>query len=552
MHFIYELIYKYIKAEQINIGLIFVFEILKNIIQTMGFSTLISLIVTSAQNKQETKTNYYNLLFVYLSIILIVVVFFYKHTYSKIISNIKPWFIYQLMKQTLTVNNDNFSEIKFTSLFSPITKISSFIAYMITHIIKEILPNILFLLITTIYLFYYNIWLGVSFLIGNILIILCSLYFMNKRIVAKNKVVLEINQKNDSYILDVLNNFEKIIFKGQSSNEANILLEKTNKLIYLTNDYFWNFTGLDTILISTVNIFLFGLMSNISLLYYSQKLTITEFITILSILIIYKDNAIRLINDLPDFVEFNGRIQLIKTQFNNMKNMSTNLITDSTSTELIVSGIAFKKIVFENVTFKYDSATEPVFSNYSQTLHTDNHDIFGINSISGSGKTTFIKLLLKLHKPSTGNIYIDDTNINLIDPNYIRSNITYVNQDAELFDMKIIDNIFYGCLLKDKCQHYLDIIMKYPNVNALFNGDINTITNNNLSGGQKHVVNIIAGLINPSIILILDEPTNGMDKKLKMEIIEIIKLFKKIKDCIIIISHDSDTFPLFNKRIVLN
>jgi ABC-type lipoprotein export system ATPase subunit len=71
----------------------------------------------------------------------------------------------------------------------------------------------------------------------------------------------------------------------------------------------------------------------------------------------------------------------------------------------------------------------------------------------------------------------------------------------------------------------------------------------NLSGGQRQVINIIGGLIQPSEIVILDEPTNSLDIDLKREIINLIKNFKKYKKCIIIITHDKDVFPIFDENI---
>ena len=71
----------------------------------------------------------------------------------------------------------------------------------------------------------------------------------------------------------------------------------------------------------------------------------------------------------------------------------------------------------------------------------------------------------------------------------------------------------------------------------------------NLSGGQRQVINIIGGLVNPSKIIILDEPTNALDIDLKREILELIKEFKKYKKSIIIITHDKDVYPLFDEKI---
>ena len=95
--------------------------------------------------------------------------------------------------------------------------------------------------------------------------------------------------------------------------------------------------------------------------------------------------------------------------------------------------------------------------------------------------------------------------------------------------------------------------MKYSNIKKLFsklnfNNKVGA-SGGNLSGGERQVINIINGLITPSKILILDEPTNALDIELKKDLIEVIKHFKIYKKCIIIISHDQDIFPIFDKKI---
>ena len=154
-------------------------------------------------------------------------------------------------------------------------------------------------------------------------------------------------------------------------------------------------------------------------------------------------------------------------------------------------------------------------------------------------------------------IYIDDYDIQEIDSDYIRTNIVYVNQNSKLFDRKVIENILYGCYDLDTCNGYLKEIMKYPKINQLFkNVDIHNkkvgLFGENLSGGQRQVVNIIGGLIMPSKIVILDEPTNALDIELKEEIIQLIADFRKHKKCIIIISHDKETFHLFDETLNIN
>jgi ABC-type lipoprotein export system ATPase subunit len=73
----------------------------------------------------------------------------------------------------------------------------------------------------------------------------------------------------------------------------------------------------------------------------------------------------------------------------------------------------------------------------------------------------------------------------------------------------------------------------------------------NLSGGQRQVVNIIGGLINPSKVLILDEPTNALDHALKWEVMRLIKEYSSTKNAILIISHDQEISSMFTNVVKL-
>ena len=192
----------------------------------------------------------------------------------------------------------------------------------------------------------------------------------------------------------------------------------------------------------------------------------------------------------------------------------------------------------------------------SITLHTQNHEIIGITGLSGKGKSTIMKILLKMHSAKEGKVYIDGVDIDDISPDYIRENITYVSQNGKLFDRVVAENMLYGCAYPDTCSEELKRVLKYPKIRELFkNVDIeNGKSGNlgeNLSGGQRQVVNIVGGLINPSKILILDEPTNALDSALKMEIMQLIQDYSAKKNAIIIITHDKEMYPIFNTTVKL-
>jgi len=259
------------------------------------------------------------------------------------------------------------------------------------------------------------------------------------------------------------------------------------------------------------------------------------------------------IQNLPDYLEFIGRINYIIDDFTKMLGEKDDL-TSQIMKNYSPSSLVFKNIQFKNVSFRYtEKQVKPVFDDLSLDIVTD-HKVIGITGLSGKGKSSFVKLILRLYEPTSGKIFIDGVDITTIDPNYIRSNVTYVNQTSKLFDKKVIENIIYGCNNPTKCDEHLKEVMAYSKIRALFkNVDIKNANagslGENLSGGQRQVVNIISGLINPSKILILDEPTNALDSDLKQDIISIIKQFRKYKNCIIIITHDRDVYPLFDETL---
>jgi ABC-type branched-subunit amino acid transport system ATPase component len=257
-----------------------------------------------------------------------------------------------------------------------------------------------------------------------------------------------------------------------------------------------------------------------------------------------------IINQVPDILEFMGRTDSVLKHFKDMENYY-----DIKDKKYDALDLPFKKIRFENVSFQYKSGDKPVFQNLNITLQTDNK-IIGITGLSGNGKSTFAKLMLKLYTCTDGNIYVDNQNIKEIDPVYLRKNMVYVNQSSKLFDKKVVENMLYGCENEDVCKGYLDEVMKYDKIKELYRKiDIynkqSGALGENLSGGQRQVINIISGLVNPSKILILDEPTNALDRELKLDILQIIRDFRKYKQCIIIITHDRDVYGLFDEKIQL-
>ena len=253
---------------------------------------------------------------------------------------------------------------------------------------------------------------------------------------------------------------------------------------------------------------------------------------------------------IEDHVDFTVRVNNVIQYFNDFKIYQPEDIIEYSSPTL-----KFKKIEFREVSYHYENTDIYVFDKKNLEINIENK-IIGITGLSGKGKSTFAKLLLKMYHPSNGVISIDGYDLEKIDTDFLRQHITYVNQSSKLFDQKVIENILYGCTDLEFCKNHLTEVMKYPKIRDLYknidleNKDAGSL-GENLSGGQRQIVNVISGLVNPSKILILDEPTNALDPALKRELLGLIRDFKKYRNCIIIISHDADVFSLFNERIEL-
>jgi ABC-type bacteriocin/lantibiotic exporter with double-glycine peptidase domain len=275
-------------------------------------------------------------------------------------------------------------------------------------------------------------------------------------------------------------------------------------------------------------------------MYTNKNIDITIFIAFFTILLLYRDTILVSIQQIPEYIDFKGRYDYLTNIFSSIQSYEE-------KDTIKKQNLNFDIIKIENLSFGYTNTK--IINNLNLEIKLMN--IIGITGISGKGKSTIAKLIIKMYNYN-GNIKIDNINIKDIDTNYIRNNIIYVNQDTKLFDKNIHENLFYGCTDSD-CLNKFDKIMQFPNIKKLFsNLDFDKkvgFSGENLSGGQKQVINIINGLVIPSKIIILDEPTNSLDNELKKDVISMIKYFKQYKKCIIIISHDKEIFPIFDNKI---
>lgn len=170
------------------------------------------------------------------------------------------------------------------------------------------------------------------------------------------------------------------------------------------------------------------------------------------------------------------------------------------------------KIEFENVTFHYNKGKK-VFENKSVIIQPKQR--VGLVGFSGSGKTTFIHLILRFFNVESGKILIDGQNIDEVTQDSLRSSISMIPQDTTLFHRTLLENIRYGNLSasdeevfeaakKASCDEFI----------ALLPEGYDTLVGERgikLSGGQRQRIAIARAILKNSKLIILDEATSQLD-----------------------------------------
>ena len=208
---------------------------------------------------------------------------------------------------------------------------------------------------------------------------------------------------------------------------------------------------------------------------------------------------------------------------------------------------------FKNVSFTYPETNIKATDNISFKLNEEKS--LGIVGVTGSGKTTLIKLLTKSYKIDSGKILFDNNSIDEFDLEYLRKEIGVVSQDSFLFSDSIINNIRFGkekATLKEvenvcKITGIHNEIIKFSNGYETILGERGI----NLSGGQKQRICIARALIKEPKILILDDCLSALDNETEQKIILSLKsIFKNTTT--IISSHRLSSVQNLNKIIVLD
>ncbi|MFA6324745.1 MAG: ABC transporter ATP-binding protein [Candidatus Paceibacterota bacterium] len=210
------------------------------------------------------------------------------------------------------------------------------------------------------------------------------------------------------------------------------------------------------------------------------------------------------------------------------------------------------KVVFNNVTYFYENNNMNVLDNFNLVIPSGQK--IAIVGSSGAGKTTFVRLLMRLFNLTSGKIMIDDIDIKNISQENLREQIGFVPQDPILFHRTLMENIRYGrrnatdaeVLEAAHLAHCDEFIDSLPNGYKTYVGERGI----KLSGGERQRVAIARAILKNAPILVLDEATSSLDSHSEFLIQDALEKLIQNKTTIII-AHRLSTIRKMDRIIVI-
>ncbi len=213
----------------------------------------------------------------------------------------------------------------------------------------------------------------------------------------------------------------------------------------------------------------------------------------------------------------------------------------------------FKQITFSKVNFNYSQKAK--FSLKDINFSLKSGEITAIVGFSGAGKSSILDLLIGLYEPTSGDIFVDDKNLNELNTTKWQQQVSIVNQDTFLLNDSIMNNLKFG--LENISFQDVKKACIYSGVSKFIENlpdSYNTIIGDRgfkLSGGERQRLSIARAFLKRSTLLIFDEATSSLDSKNEELIKESISKVSH-KKIILIVAHRLSTIKEADNILVLN
>jgi len=183
------------------------------------------------------------------------------------------------------------------------------------------------------------------------------------------------------------------------------------------------------------------------------------------------------------------------------------------------------------------------------SLDVQRAELMGIVGPSGSGKSSFLRLLNRLDEPTSGTVFLAGQDYRQLAPRELRRRVGMVTQRPFLFPGNVASNLRFGPLQRGETLSDADVSELLERVGLPGFAARDVV---NLSGGEQQRVSLARALANRPEVLLLDEPTSALDEAAKAGVEELIcKLARETSLTCVLVTHDRDQARRMCQRIAI-
>lgn len=212
------------------------------------------------------------------------------------------------------------------------------------------------------------------------------------------------------------------------------------------------------------------------------------------------------------------------------------------------------QIEIKQLTKKYIQGDNEILAVNNVSLQVEKGEMVSITGQSGSGKTTLLNLIGGIEHPTSGSVFIDGIDVCRADNKELsklrRTKLGYIFQDFNLIPILTVEENMIMPLLLDAKKVEKERI----NELAHFLGLENRMKHlpSELSGGQKQRVAIARAIVNNPGIVLADEPTGNLDKRMADEIIQYLLELKKRGITVLLVTHEEHYANMCDRKVIIS
>lgn len=483
------------------------------------------------------------IVYIVMSLIMVGIFRLYDYTMLMVGPAMKKYIAETLMERLMN-HAHAFYQVHFAgSLGNKVKDVMHGMPELTKKFIDRFIAHGLAILIATLTLWTVNIWFAAALTVWILIFCVISWYVshiahtMSEASASKQSGLM-------GYIVDVIGTMMTVrLFSGMRQERENLaqrihkytLAQRTREWFFL---YLFTFQGLSFVLYQAFCLWW------LAACFKRGTITAGDFALVLSINSSIVDCLWYLVQGVEECVELYGSVtQGVSTI------LTPYALIDAPNAQTLV--VTQGSIKFDNVSFQYKSQ-EPLFNGLSVTIPGGQK--VGLVGFSGSGKTTFINLILRIFDTTGGAIFIDDQNIQEVTQESLRKAIGIIPQDPAFFNRSIIENLRYGTSATDEevtaaaeKSFAHEFIIRIPQGYNAMVGERGT----KLSGGQRQRLAIARAMLKNAPILILDEATSALDTVTEQKIQNALKILMEGKT-VLAVAHRLSTIEAMDRILVFD